>query len=127
MARLATPEERKTVIRRGITYSRSLTYTPRVNKVAVPIDAADYTARMVIRKRLDSVEDVLTLTPGNGLTLSTTPEQSLQIIIRIGADETAELEVGRNYDYTLAITLLADPTQVTELISDKAEIIGTAL
>lgn len=126
MARQATPDERKMKLRRGITYSRSFLYTARADGVQVPLDDADYDAVLVVRRRAGAEEDIITLTPGDGLTLST-EDDSLRITVRIGADITADLEVGKDYKYILAISLIADPSEVTELISDEASVAETAL
>lgn len=115
-------------ILRGATYIRSVLYTRRDSEgVQVPLDAADYTAELVLRRSY-SHPAMLTLTssPAAGLTL-TTEDDSVRVHIEIPAATTEALELGRGFRYTLALTLIADPTQVTILLNEKASVSDTAL
>lgn len=127
MARQATAEERQFKLRRGIAYSRAYTYTQNdENGNQVVLDAADYTARLVVRKRFDSAGAVVDMSTAPGLTLSTV-SGSVRVTVFVASTVTAALEVGKDYKYTLALIPIATPAAVIELVTADASVEATAL
>lgn len=124
----ATPAQRAIHLRRGISYTRAFTYTQRDPSGALmPLVAANYTAKLVIRKRLDATGALLTLTsPGGGLTVADA-SGSLLITMFVASTVTSPLDIGTGYKYTLALIPIATPTAIIELVSADADVTDTAL
>jgi hypothetical protein len=113
---------------RGATYRLSGLWTHRVNGTVVPLDAADWTARLVMKRSYGHVEDLLELTsdPDTGITLSDGGD-SIRFHVVIDADVTALLPVGSGYVYTLAFENITDPDDVRVVLNDTARVKNTAL
>lgn len=127
-ASTATPAEKAIHLRRGISYTRSYTYTQRdPNGAIMPLVAADYTAKLVIRKRLDSTGALLTMTsPAGGLTVADV-SGSLRVTMFVASTVTTPLDIGVGYKYTLVLTPVASPTAIIELVSADADVTDTAI
>jgi hypothetical protein len=121
----------------GGTYRRSWTWTKRANGVVVPLDADDYSAELVIRRNLDYPTDILTIDSDTfpGLTLVTVtgegpkiPDGSIRVYLELLADVTSELEIGKDFRYTLVLTLIANPDDRPILVpAGYVDIADTAL
>ena len=112
---------------RGAMYRRSGLWTRKLDGVVEPLDAADWTALLVIRRNLEYPTTLLELISGDGITL-TTEDDSIRFHIEIPADVTATLPIGKNFRYTLAMISVLDPEDVRALIpAGYADVVDTAL
>lgn len=95
-------------IQRGATYRRQVTWT---GQTGAP---SDYDAVLIMRKTLSTVLPTLTMDApavgGNGITIAGGSGSPITTTLRLGDDITPTFGVG-NYVATLALSLVADPTE----------------
>lgn len=103
---------------RGATYQRTITWKDSDGN---PINLTGRSARLVIRVAYEAALPLIELTsnPAAGLTLGGVLGT---IVVRIGADDTADLPVG-TFVFDLALTLDADPTEVDILFQGNRAVV----
>ena len=87
----------------GSTFSRLITVEypdPDDETVMLPWDFTGYTARMQIRRTIDSATPMIELTTENG-GIEFTDEDAGQLTVTMTAEETAGLEISGVYDLEL--------------------------
>lgn len=112
------PTKGDMTIVRGATYQRTITWKDSDGN---PINLTGRSARLVIRVAYEAALPLIELTsnPAAGLTLGGVLGT---IVVRIGADDTADLPVG-TFVFDLALTLDADPTEVDILFQGNRAVV----
>lgn len=90
-------------ISQGLTYRRQVTW----NRAGVP---ADYTARLVIRRRYDNAPPLVDVSSPISLVMGGSAG-AITVTIKLTPTQTAQLPVGKDYKATLLLATAADATE----------------